>query len=65
MTLPVNRYNALCNTRAFLLALRDDAALPEHVRQRALSLLKHWPDDGELRRLAELAPELLSARLIS
>ena len=65
MTLPVNRYNALCNTRAFLLALRDDEALQEHVRQRALSLLKHLPTESELQRLAELAPEMLSARLVS
>jgi len=65
MTLPVNRFNSLRDARAFLLALVGDRAMPEHVRQRASSVLKHFPGEHELHRLAELAPEVLSAKLVS
>ncbi len=61
MTLPVNRFKPLCDTRAFLLLLRDDAELPEHVRQRAHAVLKHRPSERELRTLAE--PALISTRV--
>ena len=65
MTLPVNRYSALLEARALLLSLSGEHELPERVRQHALSVLKHYPTEAELRRLAELAPEVLSARLVS
>ena len=47
MTLPANRFNALCDIRQFLLELvraSEGAVLPE-VRDRATSLLKHYPTD--------------------
>jgi len=64
MTLPVNRFNSLRDARAFLLSLSDESP-SERVRQRALSLLKHYPSEDELRLLADRAPDLLSASLIA
>jgi hypothetical protein len=51
MTLPYENYNSIVNTRNFLTDLMDSKKSPKvakAVRQRARSLLKHFPADFEL-----------------
>ena len=46
MTLPVERYNAVNNTREFLYLLIDSKKtprIPKEVRTLAYNLLKHYP----------------------
>ncbi len=47
MTLPANRFNALCDTRQFLLdlVLAGECAVATEARDRAASLLQHYPTD--------------------
>lgn len=51
MTLPDERYRSLVQTKKFLMELQSPhmmPKIPKAVRQRANSLLKHWPDDYHL-----------------
>lgn len=60
MTVEHNRYVVLVRTRDFL---RDLSQSNDDIGRRAASLLKHYPNGDELRRLAERCPALLSTRL--
>ncbi len=62
MTLPDERYRAIQYTRQFLLDLLDPKMtprVPREVRQRARSLLRHYPGDYTLDQLAEKSPDVI------
>ena len=61
---PVNRYNALYDTRQFRLDLwrAGEGAVQPEVRDRAASLLKHYPTDDLLRKLGAANPEIVSSK---
>ena len=62
MTLPDERYRAIRQTRQFLLDLRDPSVfprVPRAVRTEAHRLLRHYPGDYDLERLAEKAPDVI------
>ena len=62
MTLPDERYRAIQQTCQFLQALRDPAVyprVPRAVRAEAHRLLRHYPGDYDLDRLAEKAPNVI------
>lgn len=66
MTLPDERYHAVRQTMEFLLELTDPqstARIPKHIRQRARSLLRHYPTYSDLERLAEKAPDVIIERM--
>lgn len=63
MTLPVNRYAALLDTRLFLVELAHTSSQPREVRDRAASLLKHYPSEREVRALADASPDVLRSKL--
>lgn len=59
MTLPDERYRSLVQTKKFLIELmssKEYPRLPKIVRQRAHSLLRHWPDDYHLELMCEEMP---------
>ena len=63
MTLPDERYRATSRTREFLLDLCTPSAsprVPSHIRDRARSLLKHFPTDLDLDSVAEDCPDVFS-----
>lgn len=37
--------------------------VPKHVRQRAYSLLKHWPDEYHLETICEQLPSMFAKEL--
>jgi len=46
MTLPIERTNAVLNTETFLIELLDPKKtprVPQEIRQRAASCLRHYP----------------------
>ena len=61
MTLPVERKHAVKNTERFLLDLsnpRITPRIPKEIRDRARSLLRHYPTDLYMEMAAEQAPEI-------
>lgn len=66
MTLPDERYRAVERTEQFLIDLcnpRKTPRVPKEVRDRARSLLRHYPSSWDLERLAEAAPDVIVARM--
>ena len=62
MTLPDERYRALKQGKKLLEELCDPGKtprVPSIVRDRARGILRHFPSDYELERLADQVPELL------
>lgn len=59
MTLPDERYRSLVQTKRFLIELlstNTTPRVPKIIRQRAHSLLRHWPDDYHLEMMCEQMP---------
>lgn len=59
MTIPIERTWAVINTREFLVSLLDPARTPRvpgHVRTNARQLLKHYPNDLDMRHAMVAAP---------
>jgi len=62
MTLPDERYRAIRQTGQFLRDLQDRTIyprVPRSVRAEAYRLLRHYPGDYDLERLAEKAPNVI------
>lgn len=62
MTLPDERYRALKQSRKLLEELCDPGKtprVPSIIRDRARTILRHYPMDMQLDELAENSPELL------
>lgn len=62
MTIPEQRYNALKQSRKFIEELCDPGKTPRvpgPVRDRARSLLKHFPLDSEIDFITESCPQYL------
>jgi hypothetical protein len=62
MTTAEDRYRAIKQSRKMLEELCDPGKtprVPSMVRDRARSILKHFPTDYDLDRLSENSPELL------
>jgi len=60
MTLPDERYRSLVYTKKFLIELLNSKStprVPKIIRQRAHSLLRHWPDDYHLEMMTEQMPQ--------
>ena len=56
MTVPNERTNAVKYTRSFLLDLTNPQVtprIPKPIRQKALSLLRHYPDDYHMDTIAD------------
>jgi hypothetical protein len=62
MTLPDERYRALKQSRKLLEELCDPGKtprVPSIIRDRARTILRHYPFDIDLDRMTENCPELL------
>jgi hypothetical protein len=60
MTLPDERYRSLIQTKNFLMELlstQKTPRVPKIIRQRAHSLLRHWPDNYHLELMTEEMPQ--------
>lgn len=67
MTLPDERYRALKCGEQFLLDLCNPKLtpkVPKYVRDRARSILKHYPSRYDMDRIAETMPDLMSNKPI-
>lgn len=61
MTLPYEQYNAIVNTRNFLVSLmdREQTKVPLAIRKEARRLLKHFPSEYEANDLIKNHTEWL------
>jgi hypothetical protein len=65
MTLPYERYNAIKWTEEFLKSLLDPKQtprVPRAIRQRAYSLLRHYPGKYYMDVLATKCPSILETQ---
>ncbi len=65
MTTPEDRYRSLKQSRKLLEELCDPGKtprVPSIVRDRARSILRHYPNDQELDKMVETNPEILEKR---
>lgn len=56
MTLPVERTRAVLGTREFLQMLISSASVPQEVRQRAATLLRHYPTASDMELAHHACP---------
>jgi len=65
MTLPDERYRAVQYAEQFLKRLAGGhyARVPKAVREEARALLRHYPGNYDLDRLASAAPDILQQRM--
>jgi hypothetical protein len=65
MTMPDERYRAILYARRFCEDLLDSKKTPrvsKEIRKRALSVLRHFPDEYYLSMLAEARPDIIERR---
>jgi hypothetical protein len=63
MTLPYERYRAVQYAREFLQDLLDPKKtpkVPREIRQRALSVLRHYPYKYDMENAAQEAPDVFA-----
>ena len=66
MTLPDERYRAVEQTRRFLLDLlspQHTPRVPKSVRDRARSMLRHYPTTFDMQHAAEAAPDIFAEKM--
>jgi hypothetical protein len=64
MTLPDERYRSMIAADRLLRDLLDSSItprVPKAIRQRALWVLRHWPDTYYIDRLSEEAPGIIDS----
>ena len=67
MTLPDERYRAVMWAKRFLESLAYDTKgyprIPKHVRREAYSILRHYPDNWDMKQAAEGAPFIFQEKM--
>jgi hypothetical protein len=66
VTLPDERYRALKMAESFMQDLLDPSKtprVPRHIRQRARSVLRHYPGSYYLEQMARRSPDIITAEL--
>lgn len=67
MTLPDERYRAVKWATQFLMELAHDRKkyprLSKAVRQEAYSILRHFPNEWDMKRVAQASPEVFQERM--
>ena len=63
--MPDERYRSVIQTRDFLwkLAGGEFPRTPKGVRAEANALLRHYPSEWEMDRLAEASPDIVAKRI--
>lgn len=66
MTLPDERYRAVKFARDFLYDLMDakkTPGVPKAIRERARSVLRHYPDDYHMDVVSAASPDMFQPRM--
>jgi hypothetical protein len=63
MTLPDERYRAVIQTQKFLVEILSTPRVPKAIKDRARSCLRHYPNDWDMKRAADSAPEVFQEQM--
>jgi hypothetical protein len=67
MTLPDERYRAVMWAKRFLIEIATDRTkyprIPKRVRQEAFSIMRHFPNDWDMKRAADSSPDVFQERM--
>ena len=63
MTLPDERYRAIVQTEKFLREILSTPRIPKKIKDDARWCLRHYPNEWELKRAAEKAPDVFAQRM--
>lgn len=67
MTLPDERYRAVLWAKRFLQDLAHDTKkyprIPKTVRKEAYSIMRHFPGEWDMKRVAAASPEVFQERM--
>jgi hypothetical protein len=63
MTLPDERYRAVVQTISFLTEICNTPRVPKAIKERARSLLRHYPSAWDMKRAAENCPNVFQERM--
>jgi hypothetical protein len=63
MTLPDERFRAVMQTEKLLKEILTTPRVPKSIRDGARYCLRHYPNDWDMRRAAEGAPEVFQAQM--
>ena len=63
MTLPDERYRAVLQTERFLKEILSTPRVPKAIKDRARSCLRHYPNDWDMKRAADSAPEVFQEQM--
>jgi hypothetical protein len=63
MTLPDERYRAVIQTEKFLTEILSTPRVPKEIKQRARSLLRHYPSTWNMQEAARSAPNVFAERM--
>jgi hypothetical protein len=66
MTLPDERYRAVRYARQFLQELCDPKktpGVPKIIRSQASGILRHYPGDWDMNRVAEASPDVFATKM--
>ena len=63
MTLPDERYRAVVQTTKFLTEILNTPRVPKTIKEKARSLLRHYPSAYDMKRAAENCPDVFQERM--
>lgn len=66
MTMPDERFRAVMYAKEFLIELSTPTItkrIPKEIRQRAYSILRHFPDHNDLKLVERASPEIFQERM--
>ena len=63
MTLPDERYRAVVQTKRFLLEILTTPRVPKTIKDGARHCLRHYPDEWDMKRVADASPEVFQERM--
>ena len=63
MTLPDERYRAVMQTKRFLLEILTTPRVPKAIKDGARHCLRHYPNDWDMKRAADGAPDVFQERM--
>jgi hypothetical protein len=63
VTLPDERYRAVIQTQKFLVEILSTPRVPKAIKDGARHCLRHYPNDWDMKRAADGAPEVFQEQM--
>jgi hypothetical protein len=63
MTLPDERYQAVVQTKRFLIEILTTPRVPKVIKEGARRCLRHYPDELDMEQAAEASPHVFAKRM--